>query len=72
MFRWSRKTYREAARLARVLRNYGDATWPTPIPVKHYLQLWEEYEAIHQYDADPIDAPLNQRLHWFKNPDLPF
>lgn len=67
MFRWSRKTYKEASRLARTLRNYGDANWPEPLPVKHFIALWEAYEERFQY-SDPFRTPLRLRLEFHKDP----
>lgn len=71
MFRWSRKTYREAARLARVLRNYGDDYMPIPEPVKHYKALWDSYFAKHWLDGEPISGSLHTRLEIHKH-GIPF
>lgn len=71
MFRWSRKTYKEAHRLDRVIRNYGDSDWPMPEPLKHYKALWDAYFTAHWLDGEPISGSLRTRLEIHKH-GIPF
>lgn len=58
-FRWSRKTYRHAHHLSRVISMYDDG----PEIVKRYRELWATRE---DWRPDPLLTPLAIRLDIFK------
>ncbi|ATG94659.1 hypothetical protein QRO08_16015 [Paracidovorax citrulli] len=66
-FRWTRKTYREAHRAARVFDGYGFMYHDEPPMVARFRELWE----AHPQHEDPLTRPL-----WARRPpgddDVPF
>lgn len=68
-FRWSRKTYRHADHLARLLARYMDLPDHPPAILRRYWALWER----HRQSDDPLLVPLGCRLATFKDDDeIPF
>lgn len=66
-FRWTRKAYRRAHHLARLLALFYDLP-ARPELVQRYLDLWERHPAAE----DPLAVPLDRRLASFKGDDIPF
>lgn len=68
-FRWTRKTYKHAHQLARLLSRYLDLPDHPPAIVRRYWELWEH----HPEKDDPLLIPLAQRLALHQgDPDVPF
>lgn len=70
-FRWSRKTYRKAHHLARLLDRMGFYSPQTPTLLRRFWELWEQ----HPTGRDPFDTPVRCRLNAFKrgeDDDIPF
>lgn len=69
-FRWTRETYRQAARLARIgdiFHAYGREDQQPPLLLKRYWELWERHR---QYE-DPLAGHLWQRMQYMREKHLP-
>lgn len=64
-FKWTRKSYRQANQLARLLSRFLDMPDHAPAIVRRYWELWENYPEY----GDPLLIPLSQRR---QDPDIPF
>ncbi len=68
-FRWSRRTYRQAHQLSRLLARYMDLPDHPPAILRRYWELWER----HRNPPDPLATPLHRRLDYFRrDSDIPF
>lgn len=59
-FRWTRKLYREADSLARLLGRHIYEVHDTPNLVRRYFELWER----HPQSDDPLSRPHHVRYGW--------
>jgi hypothetical protein len=69
-FRWTRKRYRHAHHLVRLLNRFGYIP-DMPRIVERYEALWDE----HRQAEDPLLRPLRWRLHnrrYGDDDDIPF
>ena len=68
-FRWTRKSYKHAHQLARLLSRHMDLPDHPPGIVRRYWDLWERQPTI----PDPLSIPLQRRLELFRgDSDIPF
>lgn len=68
-FHWTRKSYKQAAQIARLLSRYLDLPDHPPAIVRRYWELWER----HPQHPDPLEMPLSRRLAEYGSSDgLPF
>lgn len=63
-FRWTRRKYRHANHLARLLSRFESLPLTAPDIVQRYWALWERYPSF----GDPLRRPLA----WRHDPDIPF
>lgn len=63
-FRWTRRKYQHARRLARMLHRFYVLPDDMPPIVQEYMDLWEEHP---QYE-DPLLTPIG----WRYDPEIPF
>lgn len=64
-FRWTRRKYRHAQHLARLLNRWNVMPDSMPDIVRRYFDLWEEYRET----GDPLMTPLRFR---YDREDIPF
>jgi hypothetical protein len=69
-FRWTRKTYRHADHLNRLLARYMDLPDHPPAIVRRYWELWQR----HPQREDPLrfHIPPHVRLAARRDDDIPF
>jgi hypothetical protein len=67
-FRWTRKSYRRAHHLARLLVNIPSVFNAPPL-VQRYHELWQRHPS---YDDPLKEGNLRWRLAMFKGDDIPF
>ena len=68
-WRWTRKTYRHAHSLSRLLSRYMYLPDHPPAIVRRYWDLWDR----HRHGDDPLLVPLGVRLARFGgDDDIPF
>ena len=67
-FRWTRKNYRQAHHLARLMSRFRDLPDEPPPLVQRYFDLWEG----RRDTTDPLSRVLSYRLMVFKGDDIPF
>jgi hypothetical protein len=68
-FRWTRKTYRQAHHLSRLLNRF-EFPDDQPAIVAKYFELWNRYWQDH--GRDPLNEPIFLRLERFKGDEIPF
>lgn len=67
-FKWSRKTYKHANHLSRLMARLVDLPCEPPLLLRRYWELWERHK---QHDDPMVNSNVRRRLDMIRC-DIPF